>query len=339
MSISLKNQAFYLKTILALAISNFIAVNPVQAFNVTLTNTGFEDSGDGMNTGGFTGWTTTGDASINSSFQGITPTADNYQALITNSCPTTAETLCSSSGSPVIDDDPRAAGAFNYSGNDQTNASSQDIEKPTLQEFELQSFFGLDNNGLSVPRENGTVTGFRTPKEGSGIKQDITIEISSDDVTKGTNGFTVSFNWAYFTNDGKNDMFGDQDFAFLSLYEPAVTSPDELIVLADSDATLTSPTSDNFVYQDTTYYTANNQFNYSVTGLPAGTYTYTLGFGVVDVDGPDRSSALLLDNLVVQQVPFEFSPSLGLILMAGFFGINYFRRRMSLDRTPTAKAR
>jgi hypothetical protein len=53
---------------------------------------------------------------------------------------------------------------------------------------------------------------------------------------------------------------------------------------------------------------------------------YVLGFGVVDVDGTDRSSALLLDN--VEAVPFEFSPSLGLILVAGMFGCDRLRRRL-----------
>ena len=56
---------------------------------------------------------------------------------------------------------------------------------------------------------------------------------------------------------------------------------------------------------------------------------YRVGFGVVDVDGTDRSSALLVDNFDMREVPFEFSPSTGLLLIASFWGINYFRRRQS----------
>ncbi|MDJ0536921.1 MAG: hypothetical protein QNJ70_31290 [Xenococcaceae cyanobacterium MO_207.B15] len=312
MSISLKNQAFYLKTLLFLALSNFIAVNPVEAFSITFDNSGFEGTGSG----GFTSWNTTGDTSVQSTFQTISPTAGSYQALITNSCPATAETLCqgSTSSDGRNDDDPRSVGAFNYSGNDQISA---DVKNPAL-----QNFFGLSANDFSIAREGGSLSGFRTAKEGSGIYQDITIEISQSDVDSGMNAFQLSFNYAYLTNDGQSTLFGDQDFAFFTLglydsgtdtYTPTLNSGDAIEVLADSGDTLSSPTSDSFIYQDTNSYVPGNEYNYSITGLDAGTYTYRLGYGVVDVDNTGRSSALLLDNLQISQdVPFEFSPGLGL---------------------------
>lgn len=314
MFIYFKNKSYCLKSVFFLAVINLIAVNPASAFNVTFTDTGFEDSGDGT----FTGWLTTGDATIQSTFQGISPTNGAYQALITNGCPTTAESLCNSSttGDGRNDDIPRSIGTFNYSGNDQVNASFGEAKGDTTnrEAFKLQEFFGLDDNGLSVAREGGINSGVRTPKEGSGIKQNIQITITQADVDNGLNAFNLSFNYAFLSNDGTNSLLGNQDFAFLSLYDTA-SSPDDIIVLADSDDTLTSVSSDNFVNQDTTFHTTSNQFSYSVSGLAAGTYNYSLGFGVVDVDNVDRTSALLLDNLqITQDVPFKFSPGLGLSL-------------------------
>lgn len=332
MFISPKNKSFYLKTIVFLLLSNFIGVNPVHAFSVTFDNTGFEGSG----TGSFDGWNTTGDASIRSTFQSISPTAGSYQGLITNGCSGSAGGLCTDSGTNGARNDDKfgSAGTFNYSDNNQINGSFSDpANDGTDQEaFKLQEFFGLGDNGLSVARQGGIASGFRTAKEGSGIQQDITIVISEADVANKMNAFTLSFNYAYLTNDGTNALFGDQDFAFLSLYDKA-GSPEDIIVLADSDQTLTDPTSNNFVYKDTDFHTANNQFSYTVSGLAAGSYTYSLGFGVVDVDNVNRTSGLMLDNLqITQDVPFEFSPGLGLGLMFTLIVADLARRASKADR-------
>jgi hypothetical protein len=40
----------------------------------------------------------------------------------------------------------------------------------------------------------------------------------------------------------------------------------------------------------------------------------------------DRSSALLVDNLTVEKIPFEFSPGLGLGIVAVMFGCDRLRR-------------
>ena len=329
MSISLKNKSFCLKTILLVAIGNFFAVNPVQGFSVTFDNTGFEGSG----MGGFDSWNTIGDTSIQSTFQGISPTENSYQALITNACSASAGDLCRDpqTNGARNDDNPRATGAFNYSGNNQVNASfGAPANVGTNQEaFRLQKFFGLDDNGLNVLREGGIASGFRTAKEGSGIQQDIQIIITQADVDSGMNAFTLSFNYAFLSNDGTNTLFGDQDFAFLSLYEKSPTSsPNDIVVLADSDQTLNPPTTDNFVHQNTDFHTASNQSSYTVSGLAANTYTYSLGLGVVDVDNVDRSSALLVDNFQVQPVPFEFSPGVGLLIAGGMITGDILRRRL-----------
>ncbi len=65
-------------------------------------------------------------------------------------------------------------------------------------------------------------------------------------------------------------------------------------------------------------------------GLTAGTYNYRVAYGVVDVDSVDRSSALLIDDFTVQQVPFKFSPTAGIALVLGLFGCDQLRRRMKM---------
>jgi hypothetical protein len=66
---------------------------------------------------------------------------------------------------------------------------------------------------------------------------------------------------------------------------------------------------------------------YSVNGLnPGQSYTYRVGFGVVDVDGLDRTSALMLDNIEV--IPCEFTPSTGIAIVFSLFGVNKLRRRL-----------
>ena len=42
----------------------------------------------------------------------------------------------------------------------------------------------------------------------------------------------------------------------------------------------------------------------------------------------DRSSALLVDNFNVEEIPFEFSPSLGLGIVAVIFGCDRLRRKL-----------
>ncbi|MDJ0745058.1 MAG: hypothetical protein QNJ32_17090 [Xenococcaceae cyanobacterium MO_167.B27] len=62
-----------------------------------------------------------------------------------------------------------------------------------------------------------------------------------------------------------------------------------------------------------------------------------LGYGVVDVDNTGRSSALLLDNLqITQDVPFEFSPGLGLGIVFTLIVADRVRRKtISLTRKNT----
>ncbi len=57
---------------------------------------------------------------------------------------------------------------------------------------------------------------------------------------------------------------------------------------------------------------------YTFSQLSAG--TYVVGLGVVDIDGVGLTSGLLVDNFLVQEVPFECSPTAGIALVLGFLG-------------------
>ncbi|MDJ0688385.1 MAG: hypothetical protein QNJ41_07735 [Xenococcaceae cyanobacterium MO_188.B32] len=195
----------------------------------------------------------------------------------------------------------------------------------------MQDSLGLPTGALSIKRNNsGNDNLFRTPKEGSGIYQDFSFTITPEDVADGKNVMQISFNWSYLTNDATDADLGAQDFGFFTVFDRSSDLNSRFInVLDDSSGNIGTPLSSgttNFQEVNTTFYDRNNLFTYQTTSLSAGIYNYRIGFGVVDVDGLDRSSALLIDNFNVREIPFEFSPGFGLMLMTGFFGINYYRR-------------
>ena len=312
-----------LNTVGLVTVGNFIFINAAHGFGVTFENGGFENTTDGLPDS----WSTIGDVTTNTGIDGVSPISGSNQAIITNSY--------------IIEGDRADDGiyTFNQSG---TNPVDADTISDNHTGDDLQTFLGLGINDLSIARSPEIPDFPRTSKEGSGMYQDIEITISADDVTNGTNGFEISFNWAYLTNDGQEiDYLGNQDFSFISLINdpnPSVdvdsTDPNyvtgNVTVLGDSnETTIVPPTANNdYIYPTTTFYDVNNVYTQSVTGLAAGTYSYRVGFGVVDVDNVDRSSALLLDNFNVQQVPFKFSPGLGLLIAGGMIGCDLIRRRL-----------
>ncbi|MEM9271474.1 MAG: hypothetical protein AAGA80_00735 [Cyanobacteria bacterium P01_F01_bin.143] len=293
--------------------------NPAIAFSVTFNNSGFEDSID-FNDGN--GWEGTGDTLRDSGniFTQIAPITGSSQALITT-------------GRHTETDDPNTtASTFNYSDINPVTATSDDGAD------ELQDFLGLSTGALSINRSNSDDdTKLRTAKEGSGIYQDFTVTIDQSDIDDGTNAFYLSFNWAYLTNEPTDSRLGDQDFAFFTVFDTDTNNTPvanrSITVLDDSnDDSFTTPLDSGLTdFQETNTSSYSNNSLYTYTSEPIttpGTYTYRVGFGVVDVDGLDRSSGLLLDNFQVQEVPFEFSPTAGIALMLGLLGCDRLRRRM-----------
>ena len=127
------------------------------------------------------------------------------------------------------------------------------------------------------------------------------------DETNRTNGLDVSFDWAF---QGTNDIF------------------DEFVVaIANSDFSEFQ----TLIEQDT-YGSGTVNQSFDVSGLAAGT-DYSLYVAVNEADNFGNSAAGF-DNITVAPtsvgVPFEFSPSLGLLMMGGLFGGHaYLKRRRS----------
>ena len=255
-----------------LALSNFVFINSAKAFSVTLNNPDFNTS--------TTGWQTVGDVTtigsnvIRANGNFINPTSSSNQAIITNAFNSRVDDA-NSSGDSLN---------FNQSGTDPSDA---DTSTSTNGGNDVQTELGLPLSAFSIDRNPPQTDNPRTSKEGSAIYQDFTVTLDA-----GETGFDINFNWAYLTNDGTSTALGNgnQDFAFLSVYNTNET-PGAIEVLADSSGAITAPSaSNNFVQGNTTYYSEGNLYTYSVDGLtPGQPYNYQMALGVIDVDGSDRS--------------------------------------------------
>ena len=303
-----------------ISLSSLLSISPAQAFTVTFENTDFEND--------FDGWTTTGDTSIQQDFENQLQYI-NKQALINTGCPDIAffsgecfdqqdesrTTARNDDANSFSGSESSGSSQFNFSGNDQVSADGQDATG-VFSFTNLQDFLGLDQNALNISRENGLLSGTRTPKEGSAIRQTITVD----------EDFTLSFNWHFVTNDATDSRFGDQDYGFVTIYDTSSNiSTRSIEVLADADFDLVDS---NTSFARGTSAGNNGLSDYSPysTNLPAG--TYVVGLGVVDVDGVGDTSGLFVDNFQIQEVPLEFSPTAGIALMLGLFGCDRLRRRM-----------
>lgn len=310
-----------------LSFSNLILTDSANAFSVTFDNGGFESNiVNSQNS-----WNTIGDVTISPTIDGISPTNGSNQAIIT-----TGYTPGSASGIARNDDNGLT---FNKSGNDPVNAD-------TNLGAELQNHFGFSSNAFSIARSGGTFPGNRISKEGSGMFQDFSVTMGA-----GETSFSIDFDWAFLSNDGTTASGGDQDFAFWSFgqydsdtdtyitdFSGTGNPGDEIMVLQSSSSAsniegVTPPnTADDYLYEYD--YSTNGTETYTVSGLiPGQTYDYRLGYGMVDVDGLERTSTLLIDN--ARAVPFNFSPALGLILAGGMFGL---KKYLIKDKNNSQKA-
>ena len=305
------------------AVHNFMLMSSAQAFSVTFSNGSFDDPIDGSGT--LVDWLTIGDVNTVNRIDNIDPLSGVNQAIITTGY------IQGNYPAPISNRNDDNDFNFNQSG---TNPVNADVNNGV---DELQSHFGFGTDAFSIARVGGTLAGItpRTSKEGSGMYQqfDVTLDAGED-------GFKVEFNWSYLTNDGSTSLGGEQDFSFWSLgqynsgtdtYTTAFSSTgnpnDDILVLKSSSGAIISPGGNND-YVSSFDYATNDLYSYEVSGLAPGTYTYRVGFGVVDVDGTGRSSALLIDSLNIKEIPFKFAPSFGLIFITGFYWIMYFLRKL-----------
>ena len=320
---------FSIRAVSALSLFSFVlllAANPANAFSLDF-NTDFE-------TGGLSDWDTTGDTSIQQTLTGTYNNAakaynagTGNQLVLTTSCSSTAYTPTTTGydntecfntqdeTAPRNDDFNATVGTFNYSGNDLTDANAENsgTTVPGATEItNVQEFLDVSGNALDIVAQDGDtdIGGNRIAKEGSAAILNNTINADND--------FQISFDWNYLTNDGQDEFLGDSDYGFAVIYdETSEITTREPTVLADSNLTIPTITADDDAYALLT------EGEYVSEILPAG--NYKVGFGVVDADGVSRSSALLVDNFSVREVPFEFSPATGIGLVATFFCLNRLR--------------
>lgn len=276
-----------------LGVSTLVSMEPARAL---LKSGSFE-------TGDFSGWDTAGDTSIQGNFQGIAPPEGSSQAVLSTACPGTAFSSgeCFDTNAPdqPRNDDPgNSPGTFNFSGNDQFDANAENFPN------NLQGFLGLGPNALNIPREGG-IPGLRLPKEGSAIKQTFTAEAP----------FQLSFEWNLLTNDVTGSG-NSRDLAFATIYESTSTQENRQIINLNETITTLDSSSTTFAQEN-----GYQSFTSSQTYSPG---TYTLGFGVVDIDGVDTSSALMVDSV---EVPFEGAPGVGLGVFAGVVGLHHLWRK------------
>ncbi len=205
------------------------------------------------------------------------------------------------------DDDNVGEGAYNFSGTDATIA--------TINNAQLQAFLGLENDALQIDTPLTEPLGIQLDsKEGSAIKQSFSFE----------HDFNLSFDWKFLTNDGNTSPFSlPSDRAIVTISDGTDTVIDTFAQsVGDFADSLTSPEFDQ-----------KSQGRFS-KNLAAG--DYTVGIAVYDVDGTDKTSALLIDNVAVEKSPAsvpEPDNTLGIIAAAG---IGYLTKRRRDNSTPRA---
>ena len=321
MSIFRRQNSIAIFSLISIAsLANLTMTDSAYGFSVNFENQDFSD--------GFNGWQTLGDTSTQGTFQSIDPKIGDNQAVITNSCPSAvfADGECFDTQNPANyrQDDPNGSDenrVFNFSGLDQGDANGNNFGQGT----NLQTFLGLSPNSLNIEREGGAIPGSRTPKEGSAIKQ--TIEVTDTDKP-----FVLKFDWSYLTNDGTDPLLGNQDYSFITIY-PADSEPGDrtITILGDSTGDITTPINP----EQTNFEKVGGYMSYESEYLEPG--SYIIGAGIVDVDGTGISSGLLVDNFVVEEVPFDFSATTGLGLVASLFGLSRLRRRWKHKSNQSSK--
>ena len=295
--------------------SNLIILELANAYSITFSNGDFQSSTslDGSN-----GWTGVGSTEIDGPYTDDNVSFDGTnQGIITTGCTDSAtsptECLDNRNDDPV-NVDPNI---FNLRNQDQISASPEDAT--------LQNNLNLSANALTIFREidgvtfdgsNGQPALRRTAKEGSAIFQDITVNNDSS-----ATDTKITFNWDFLTNDGAGSL-GDKDFAFISI---SGNGFEQVIPLESSTGNIVGPDGDNYGASVPIGGLYNSSIFDQDFSLTPG--SYRIGFGVIDVDGVGNSSALLIDEFVAQELPFEFTPTIGIGLVLGLFTLNKLRRR------------
>lgn len=231
----------------------------------------------------------------------------SVQGTFDGSSPTdgSSQVLLTTGSTVTQDEQPLPVGTYNFSGND--------IVSTQFPGFDLQAFLGIDPDALDVASNFPGLN--LSPNEGSAIKQ----SFSSD------TDFSVSFDWNFLTNDGDvPGLSSTRDYAFVILTKDGEAPIVQTLDSSSGDFP-SSLNGINFNQQS-----GLNAFDSGL--LSAG--DYHLAFGVVDISGTDKTSALLVDNVFVdrvqspQPVP-EPGTLLGLSAVVGLAGFSKKLQRKS----------
>ena len=163
----------------------------------------------------------------------------------------------------------------------------------SLEEFE--AFLEISPGSLSN-LDNGEVI------EGSAIKRQFTANA----------GDVLTFDWNFLTDAILPEA--DNDFAFYTI-SPSPTDSSSFSLIELADIGYPDGTASGFEEVNLRR-TRQTNFQRLRIEIP-GDGSYTLGLGVVDVNGPLVDSELLVDNVALSStpVPFEFSPGLGILAL------------------------
>jgi len=259
-------------------------------------------SNGNFTTGDYTGWSTIGDASIQTSsdFGSLPPEGQQFEALVTTATTT-----------PQLPGFDRPS----FSG---TNPVST---------VALETFLGLPTGNVNMPGSgsldmlSNSDVNFSKRKviDGSAFKQTITANA----------GDQVSFEWNFLTNELVPEP-SNTDYAFFSVVPTNSSSSPILLANADpSDPSAFSPSGTPLSVSPGQ--TSETGFHTQSYTIPT-TGTYTLGFGVAQVnpvtpfpDDNTGNSAVLIDNVSLTPVPEPNSASA--ILVFGVLGAGSLLKR------------
>ena len=162
---------------------------------------------------------------------------------------------------------------------------------------------------LGSPTTATTIRGDGFNDSNSGAQSSL-FSITSDDIT---DGIVVNFNWA-FNGDSPGFAGLDQDNFSISLIK---SDSSAFASVLTSAATAGYGSGSESVTINTGTLTAGDyrlQINLNENSSGLGTFSTAAGFNQITLENPSVS------------VPFEFSPSLGLIIMGGIFVTTHYAK-------------
>ncbi|MGD1714711.1 hypothetical protein [Dapis sp. BLCC M172] len=155
-------------------------------------------------------------------------------------------------------------------------------------------------------------------KEGSAIKQAVSLDDDS----------TLSFDWKFLTNDGDRNPASELPPLPGAPSFPDVPSDRAIVTIYDGTDTVIetfAQSEGDFPGPLTPGEFAKKSQGTLSKDLAAG--NYTVGIAVYDLDGTDKTSALLIDNVAVEKLSVKTPEPVNILGIIAVAGIGYFTKR------------